>query len=73
MIAILQYGQFTSQVQIPGNEPRYTVHVIKPMEDISFVPLEDMDMSTVSKNILEFKLKDRLNKDIWLYEFVGEA
>ena len=76
MIALLQYGQFTAMIQLPGTDPQYTVAVMKPMEELSLLPLDDKEFGKTDLDKttrLEFRLKDRLRDDIWLYEFIGEA
>lgn len=70
MKAILNYGQFSTMINI--SEVRDTISIHKPIE-INWLPLEEFNkIDTETKYILEFGLKDRLNDDIWLYEFVGE-
>ena len=73
MKALLEYGQFTAMIHLPHDEPQYMVRVMKPSEGVSLVPLDEIDVSRVEKYALEFRLKDKLSKDVWLYEFVGEV
>lgn len=71
MKAILQYGQFSAMIELP--ERLLTVSIMKPMDSPSILPLETTLASTeVMPSRLEFRLREQLTDDYWLYEFVGE-
>lgn len=71
MKAILKYGQFSAMIQLPKVLP--TVAILKPMDDlVSFVPYEAIDPSIDPPKRLQFRIRDRLADDIYLYEFESE-
>lgn len=72
MKAILKYGQFTSMIELPRLLP--TIHIMKPHEAPSYLPLEELPDVRENKSImLKFLFRKRLSDDIYLYEFESES
>lgn len=71
MKAILQYGQFTSMIELPNFRPE--IAIMKPQDELSFVSLEDrFDPAEVTTHALIFRVETQLNEDMWLYKFIRE-
>jgi len=68
--AILQYGQFTMMLEMPNRYP--TINIMKPQDELSFVPLDESTLTEVKPSRLEFRFIKQLTEDICLYEFVSE-
>lgn len=70
MKAILQYGQFTMMLEVPKHQ--YTISIMKPHDELSYVPLGLSVIDELKPSRLEFRIEKQLSEDIWLYRFTGE-
>jgi len=72
MKAILEYGQFTTMIQLPTILPE--VSVIKPPQGISLLPIQEVvDVTEVTSHRLDFRFKQQLTDDLVVYTFERES